>query len=236
MSADFTPFIAHTVLPAAALNAALTGVDTEAQLGVSDAQAASTAATAAATEAGTAETTAQAADTLAAAAIPSSELGAVSGVAELDATGHVLAAELPASTGSSGGAPDAWVVFQGFNVSSTGSFTSVGPTILSSKNVSSVDDADGEGLWQINLTNDAPSANFAVAAFAKFDVAADDNTLAIIAEPRRLMPGAPSATSADVPTSTVSYLQLRAAYQGAGTSPSAYGTVLLYRVSIWFTS
>ena len=235
MSADFVPFIAHTVLPAASLDAALTGVDTEAQLGVTDAQAASTAAAAAASAAAMAETTAQAADTLAASAIPSSELGAASGVAELDATGHVPAAELPASSGGVG-APNAYVVFQGFTVTSTGSFAANGPNILSSSNVASVDDVDGEGLWQINLSSPAPSANFAVAAFGKFDVAADDGTLAIIAETRRLMPGAPSATAADVPTSTPSYLQLRATYQGGSTSPSSYLSIFLYRVSIWFTS
>ena len=245
---DFVPFVAHTILPAAQLNAALQGVDTVAEAAMAaassagtlaaSASTAATAATQAASSAGTLATqasqaataataAASAAGTLAAAALPASKVGVPNGVAPLGADSIVPAAFLPAPAAASGGGGyDAYVVFRGFATTENGVYVATG--IVKSKGVSSVDDA-GNGVFQINLSPPAPNANFVVSAFGKFGNDANDGTLAIICEPRRLYPASPTAPSG--PTSGPTFLQVLGGYQGAQSTSQ----ILLYRVGITFT-
>lgn len=237
---DFTPFIAHTILEASQLDAALTGIDNvavaakaEAAQAEADAQAGITAATGAASVAGAAETlatqaemAAQAAQTAAAAAIPESAVG--QSVAPL-VNGAIPAQYLPAPAAASGGGYDAYVVFRGYAATEGGVYVPSG--VVTSKGVSSVDD-HGNGVFRINLSPAAPNNNFIVAALGKWDSLANDNTLSIICEPRQNWPA--GAVAPNGPTSGPDFLEVLGGYQASGTSSPSQ--LLLYRIGITFVS
>lgn len=237
---DYIPFQAHTILTAAELNAAFAGIDavangakTAAAQAETDAAAAAESASNAGTLAGNAETAAQAATTaassagtMAAAALPASQVGVANGVAPLGADKLVPAAFLPAQAAASTGGYDAYLVFRGFATTENGVYIPTG--IVTQKGISSVDD-HGNGVFQINLNPPAPNANFIMTAFGKYDNYANDGTLAIIAEPRRLYPQ--NAVAPSGPTSGPGFIQMLGGYQGAQAS----GQLLIYRVGITFT-
>lgn len=152
--------------------------------------------------------------------LPLAQLGLKAGSGITLGSDGTIAATASSATGTGGF--DAYVVFQGFSVDSSGNNVGGSPVILASKGVSSVDGLL-TGEFQINLSPAAPSANYLVSAFGKFDVAANDATLALIAEPRR---------SVGTPTSTTKYLQIISSYQGGGTA-NGYA-IFLYRVGIKF--
>ena len=141
--------------------------------------------------------------------------------------------KLPAEQGGGGGSGgaaalyDAYVVFQGYATTASGDYAGPGPVILESKLVSSVDSL-ADGSWQINWPG--TSAPMLVSAFGKFDQAAGDTSIAIISEPRRLLPLGASTSSG--PTSGPGFLKVISSYQGG--SPSTSFNIVLYRIGIVF--
>ena len=207
-------FVDGEVLTASDLNAALAAAG-------ASATAAATAASAAVPASSVGQPGGPAGPLSSGSTLPLGQLGLKAGQGITIGSDGTVSAEAQAPASQSSGY-DAYVVFQAYNVDSSGNNVGGGPVVLASKGVSGVD-SKGAGIYQVNLSPAAPSSHYLVTAFAKFDEAANDGTLAIVSEPR---------TTAGNPTSTVNFLQITGGYQGSSTSVGL--SLFLYRIGINF--